>query len=207
MVGRVNGLAVLGEDSGIVMPVMAEVAPSHGPGEVYATGNLQEMAEESVLNVSAIIKKYSDVNLSERDVHIQFVQADGVDGDSASITIATAVISTLEDIPINQNVAMTGSLSVRGDVLPVGGVTHKIEAAAKVGMDKVIIPAANQQDVMIEDEYKDQIEIIPVTHISEVLDVALEGEADKETLIDRLKSITGNALDQDPSPGGSPSPQ
>ena len=207
VVGRVNGLAVLGEDSGIVMPVMAEVAPSHGPGEVYATGNLQEMAEESVLNVSAIIKKYSDVNLSERDVHIQFVQADGVDGDSASITIATAVISTLEDIPINQNVAMTGSLSVRGDVLPVGGVTHKIEAAAKVGMDKVIIPAANQQDVMIEDEYKDQIEIIPVTHISEVLDVALEGEADKETLIDRLKSITGNALDQDPSPGGSPSPQ
>ena len=207
VVGRVNGLAVLGEDSGIVMPVMAEVAPSHGPGEVYATGNLQEMAEESVLNVSAIIKKYSDVNLSERDVHIQFVQADGVDGDSASITIATAVISTLEDIPINQNVAMTGSLSVRGDVLPVGGVTHKIEAAAKVGMDKVIIPAANQQDVMIEDEYKDQIEIIPVAHISEVLDVALEGEADKETLIDRLKSITGNALDQDPSPGGSPSPQ
>ncbi|PSQ48533.1 ATP-dependent protease LonB [Halobacteriales archaeon SW_7_65_23] len=207
VVGRVNGLAVLGEDSGIVMPVMAEVAPSHGPGEVYATGNLQEMAEESVLNVSAIIKKYSDVNLSERDVHIQFVQADGVDGDSASITIATAVISTLEDIPINQNVAMTGSLSVRGDVLPVGGVTHKIEAAAKVGMDKVIIPAANQQDVMIEDEYKDQIEIIPVTHISEVLNVALEGEADKETLIDRLKSITGNALDQDPSPGGSPSPQ
>jgi len=207
VVGRVNGLAVLGEDSGIVMPVMAEVAPSHGPGEVIATGNLQEMAEESVLNVSAIIKKYSDVNLSERDVHIQFVQADGVDGDSASITIATAVISTLEDIPIRQNVAMTGSLSVRGDVLPVGGVTHKIEAAAKVGMDKVIIPAANQQDVMIEDEYKDQIEIIPVTHISEVLDVALEGEADKETLIDRLKSITGNALDQDPSPGGSPSPQ
>jgi len=207
VVGRVNGLAVLGEDSGIVMPVMAEVAPSHGPGEVYATGNLQEMAEEAVLNVSAIIKKYSDVNLSERDVHIQFVQADGVDGDSASITIATAVISTLEDIPIRQNVAMTGSLSVRGDVLPVGGVTHKIEAAAKVGMDKVIIPAANQQDVMIEDEYKEQIEIIPVTHISEVLDIALEGEADKESLIDRLKSITGNALDKDVGPGGSPSPQ
>jgi Lon-like ATP-dependent protease len=207
VVGRVNGLAVLGEDSGIVMPVMAEVAPSHGPGEVYATGNLQDMAEESVLNVSAIIKKYSDVNLSERDVHIQFVQADGVDGDSASITIATAVISTLEDIPISQNIAMTGSLSVRGDVLPVGGVTHKIEAAAKVGMDKVIIPAANKQDVMIEDEYKEQIEIIPVTHISEVLDIALEGEADKESLVDRLKSLTGNALDKDVGPGGSPSPQ
>jgi Lon-like ATP-dependent protease len=205
--GRVNGLAVLGEDSGIVMPVMAEVAPSHGPGEVIATGQLQEMAEESVLNVSAIIKKYSDVNLTEKDVHIQFVQSDGVDGDSASITIATAVISTLEDLPINQNVAMTGSLSVRGDVLPVGGVTHKIEAAAKAGMEKVIIPAANQQDVMIEDEYKDQVEIIPVSHISEVLDVALEGEAEKESLVDRLKSLTGKAFEQDVGPGTSPSPQ
>jgi Lon-like ATP-dependent protease len=186
---------------------MAEVAPSHGPGEVIATGQLQEMAEESVLNVSAIIKKYSDVNLTEKDVHIQFVQSDGVDGDSASITIATAVISTLEDLPINQNVAMTGSLSVRGDVLPVGGVTHKIEAAAKAGMEKVIIPAANQQDVMIEDEYKDQVEIIPVSHISEVLDVALEGEAEKESLVDRLKSLTGKAFEQDVGPGTSPSPQ
>jgi Lon-like ATP-dependent protease len=207
VVGRVNGLAVLGEDSGIVMPVMAEVAPSHGPGEVYATGKLQEMAEESVLNVSAIIKKYSDVNLTERDVHIQFVQADGVDGDSASITIATAIISTLEDIPIRQNVAMTGSLSVRGDVLPVGGVTHKIEAAAKAGMDTVIIPAANEQDVMIEDEYKDQVEIKTVSHISEVLEIALTENSEKDSLVDRLKSFTSNALEGDVSPGGSPSPQ
>ena len=207
VVGRVNGLAVLGEDSGIVMPVMAEVAPSHGPGEVYATGKLQEMAEESVLNVSAIIKKYSDVNLTEKDVHIQFVQADGVDGDSASITIATAIISTLEDIPICQNVAMTGSLSVRGDVLPVGGVTHKIEAAAKAGMDTVIIPAANEQDVMIEDEYKEQVEIIPVTHISEVLEIALTENSKKDSLVSRLKSFTSSALEGEVGPSGSPSPQ
>ena len=206
VVGRVNGLAVLGEDSGIVMPIMAEVAPSHGPGEVYATGKLQEMAEESVLNVSAIIKKYSDVNLTERDVHIQFVQADGVDGDSASITIATAIISTLEDIPIRQNVAMTGSLSVRGDVLPVGGVTHKIEAAAKAGMDTVIIPAANEQYVMIEDEYKDQVEIKTVRHISEVLELALTENSEKASLVDRLTSFTSSAFDGDVSPG-SPSPQ
>jgi Lon-like ATP-dependent protease len=203
----------MGEDSGIVMPVMAEVAPSQGPGQVIATGKLQEIAEESVQNVSAIIKKFSDEDLSEKDVHIQFVQAyEGVDGDSASVTVATAVISALEDVGVAQNIAMTGSLSVRGDVLPVGGVTHKIEAAAKAGMDTVIIPAANMQDVMIEDEYKEMVDIIPVSHISEVLDVALEGEPEKDSLIDRLKSITGSTLDKQKAQNvnkgpSSPSPQ
>jgi Lon-like ATP-dependent protease len=210
VVGRVNGLAVMGEDSGIVLPVMAEVTPSQGPGEVIATGQLKEMAQEAVQNVSAIIKKFSDEDISQKDVHIQFVQAGegGVDGDSASITVATAVISALEDIPVRQDMAMTGSLSVRGDVLPVGGVTHKIEAAAKSGLDTVIIPKANEQDVMIEDEYKDQIEIVPVSHISEVLDVALAGEPAKDSLIDRLKNITGSALEQREVGGASsPSPQ
>ena len=212
VVGRINGLAVMGEDSGIVLPVMAEVTPSQGPGGVIATGQLKEMAEEAVQNVSAIIKKFSDENISEMDIHIQFVQVGegGVDGDSASITVAAAVISALENVPVDQNLAMTGSLSVRGDVLPVGGVTHKIEAAAKAGLERVIIPAANEQDVMIEDEYKDEIEIIPVSHISEVLEVALAGEGEKDGLVDRLKSITGQALDRQPvsqQGSGSPSPQ
>ena len=201
VVGRVNGLAVMGEDSGIVMPVMAEIAPAQGPGEVIATGKLQEIAKESVQNVSAIIKKFSDENLSEMDVHIQFVQAyEGVEGDSASVTVATAVISALEDIPIHQNVAMTGSLSVRGDVLPVGGVTHKIESAVKAGIKTVIIPKANEQDVMIEDEYKEKVEIIPVSHISQVLDIALAGEPEKDSLVDRLKRLTGSALDSSVTP-------
>jgi len=214
-VGRVNGLAVMGGDSGIMLPVMAEITPalSQEEGRVYSTGQLQEMAEEAVDNVSAIIKKYSDENMSEKDIHIQFVQAGegGVDGDSASITVATAVISALENIPVAQDLAMTGSLSVRGDVLPVGGVTHKIEAAAKAGCSRVIIPKANENDVMIEDEYEEQIEIIPVSHISEVLDVALVGEPEKDSLVDRLKSLTGKALegsaDSGAATGGSPSPQ
>ncbi|WP_255193861.1 ATP-dependent protease LonB [Natronobeatus ordinarius] len=210
--GRVNGLAVMGEDSGIMLPVMAEIAPAQGGGKVIATGQLKEMAEESVQNVSAIIKKFSDVDLSEKDVHIQFVQAgqQGVDGDSASITVATAVISALEDIPVDQSIAMTGSLSVRGDVLPVGGVTHKIEAAAKAGCEKVIIPKTNEQDVMIEDEYDEMIEIIPVSNISEVLEVALIGEPEKDSLLARLKQITGSAFDQQVASGTggqSPSPQ
>ncbi len=232
VVGRVNGLAVMGEDSGIMLPVMAEVTPAHGPGQVIATGKLKEMAREAVENVSAIIKKFSEEeierevpgwneeryadhsyptqSLAGKDVHIQFVQTgqQGVDGDSASITVATAVISALEEIPIQQNVAMTGSLSVRGDVLPVGGVTYKIEAAAKAGIDTVIIPKANEQDVMIEDEYKEMVEIIPVTHISEVLEIALAAEPEKDSLVDRLKSITGSALEAEVTPGsGKPSPQ
>ncbi|MFB6105460.1 MAG: ATP-dependent protease LonB [Halobacteriaceae archaeon] len=210
-VGRVNGLAVMGEDSGIMMPVMAEVTPRQGEGgEVFATGKLQEIAEEAVENVSAIIKKYSGENIAEKDIHIQFVQSyEGVEGDSASITVATAVISALEGIPVDQSMAMTGSLSVRGDVLPVGGVTHKIEAAAKSGCKRVIIPKANEQDVMIEDEYKEQIEIIPVSHISEVLDVALVGKPEKDSLVNRLKEITGQALNRDvgSTGGANPSPQ
>ena len=206
VVGRVNGLAVMGDDSGIVKPIMAEVTQGHG--EVIATGKLQEIAQESVQNVSAIIKKFTNQDINELDVHIQFLQSyEGVEGDSASISIATAVISALEEIPIAQNVAMTGSLSVRGDVLPVGGVTHKIEAAAKAGIDTVIIPKANEQDVMIEDEYKEQVEVIPVAHISQVLDIALVGEPEKDGLVDRLKQIT-TALERDRQvPSGSPTPQ
>ncbi|WP_313691186.1 ATP-dependent protease LonB [Halorarum halobium] len=213
-IGRVNGLAVMGEDSGIMLPVMAEVTPSQGPGQVIATGQLQDMAEEAVQNVSAIIKKFSDEDITEKDIHIQFVQTgqQGVDGDSASITVATAVISALENVGVDQSLAMTGSLSVRGDVLPVGGVTHKIEAAAKSGCDTVIIPKANEQDVMIEEEYEEMVEIIPVSHISEVLEVALEGEPEKDSLVDRLKNITGSALEKAGEGQGtrgpsSPSPQ
>ena len=208
--GRVNGLAVMGDDSGIVMPVMAEITPKQGEGgRIIATGKLQEIATEAVQNVSAIIKKYSGENISEQDIHIQFVQShEGVEGDSASVTVATAVISALEQIGVDQSVAMTGSLSVRGDVLPVGGVTHKIEAAAKTGITTVIIPRSNMQDVMIEDEYDEMVEIIPVSHISEVLEIALEGEQATESLVDRLKQITGSALPSgDAMSPSQPSPQ
>lgn len=206
-VGRVNGLAVMGEDSGIVLPVMSKIAESQkeGEGEIIATGKLQDIAEEAVDNVSAIIKDISEEDLTEKDIHVQFVQTyEGVQGDSASVTVATAIISALEGIPVRQDLAMTGSLSVRGDVLPVGGVTHKIEAAAKAGVNTVLIPKANEKDVMIEDEYKDQIEIIPVEHINEVLDVALvddeEGENRREKLLKRLTSLANApSLPKDPT--------
>ncbi|TKY91294.1 MAG: ATP-dependent protease LonB, partial [Candidatus Methanomarinus sp.] len=165
LIGRVNGLAVMGDDSGIVLPIMAEVTPSQSNIEsrVIATGMLKKIAREAVDNVYALIKRVSNTD-TLMDVHIQFIGTyEGVEGDSASISIATAVLSAYKHIPIDQTVAMTGSLSVRGDVLPVGGVTYKIEAAAQAGIKTILIPQANMGDVMIENEYKDKITIIPVS--------------------------------------------
>lgn len=190
-VGRVNGLAVMGEDSGIVLPIIAEVTPtqSTSEGHIIATGMLKNIAREAVQNVSALIKKTTGKDISKMDVHIQFVGTyEGVEGDSASISIATAVLSAIQGIPVDQTVAMTGSLSVRGDVLPVGGVTYKIEAAALAGIKTIIIPKSNMGDVLIEDEYKDLIKIIPVSNIEEVLEYSLVG-GEKDGLITTLKKF------------------
>jgi len=189
-IGRVNGLAVIGGDSGIVLPIVAEVTPSMSKsgGRVVATGRLQEIAKEAVENVFAWIKKSYGRDLSDKDVHVQFVGTyEGVEGDSASISVATAVISALEEIPVAQDVAMTGSLSVRGEVLPVGGITYKIEAAVNAGMRRVIIPKANLEDVMLEDRYRSEVEIIPVSRIEEVLAHALVGSR-KEEFLRKIRS-------------------
>ncbi|HJJ73985.1 MAG TPA: ATP-dependent protease LonB, partial [Methanocorpusculum sp.] len=188
LVGHVNGLAVVGNDGGSVLPIAAEVTPAQGAGSVVATGGLKEIAQESIKNVSALIKKFSGADVRKMDIHVQFVGTYNVDGDSASVTMATAVISALEDILVRQDVAMTGSLSVRGDVLPIGGVTYKIEAAAKAGIKTVIIPQSNLNDVLIEDQYADMVSIIPVTRIEEVLRYALvpENKAEFEEKLARM---------------------
>ncbi|WP_319578260.1 ATP-dependent protease LonB [uncultured Methanospirillum sp.] len=190
-IGRVNGLAVMGSDAGSVLPIMAAITPAQGDGgEIIATGLLKEIAQESIKNVGALLKRFTGKDIRNIDIHIQFIGTyQGVEGDSASVTVATAAISALEQIPVRQDIAMTGSLSVRGDVLPIGGVTYKIEAAAKAGIKKIIIPRANLEDVLIEEEYKSLVEIIPVTSIEEVLDIALVPE-DRAGFLDRIKSIT-----------------
>ncbi len=159
-VGRVNGLAVLGADSGlsdysgVVLPVEAMVTPTQGrSGQVIATGGLSDLAKESVTNISAVVKKLTGKDIKDFDLHVQFPGTHNVDGDSASITMATAIISAFEGVPIEQNLAMTGSLSVRGEVLPIGGVSAKIEAAAKSGIRKVVIPRSNLNDVLIDDKF------------------------------------------------------
>lgn len=192
-IGRVNGLAVMG-DSGIVLPIMAEVTPAQSKeeGKIIATGKLQEIAKEAVTNVSVIIKKFLGEDITNKDVHIQFIGTyEGVEGDSASISIATAVISALEGVPVRQNLAMTGSLSVRGDVLPVGGVTQKIEAAAQAGIKTVLIPRSNMGDVLIDESIKGKIEIIPVSTIGEVFEYAMGGQ--RNNLIEKLKKFASEA--------------
>ena len=181
----------MSEFSGMVLPIVAEVTPagSQSEGRVIATGKLGEIAKESVLNISALIKKYMGKDISTHDIHIQFIGTyEGLEGDSASISVITAVISAMEGVPVRQDVAMTGSLSIRGTVLPIGGVTAKVEAAAKAGIKKVLIPIANLKDVLIEDEYKDKIEIIPVETLTDVIENVLVGKG-KEDLLKKLRRM------------------
>ena len=195
-VGRINGLAVLGADSGlsdfsgVVLPVEAMVTPSQGrSGQVIATGGLSDLAKESVTNISAVVKKLTGKDIKDYDLHVQFPGTHNVDGDSASITMATAIISAFEGLPIDQNLAMTGSLSVRGEVLPIGGVSAKIEAAVKSGIERVVIPRSNLQDVLIDEKYESMVEIIAVDSLDEVLEHALVGEQEKVSLVERLAKV------------------
>ncbi|MHA2248364.1 MAG: ATP-dependent protease LonB [Candidatus Hodarchaeales archaeon] len=181
MVGRVNGLAVLadptgGARGGHITTIEALVVPAQGiGGKTIATGSLRVIARESVQNVSALIKRYTGKDISKMDVHIQFLGTHGIEGDSASVTIATAIMSDLLNLPVRQDLAMTGSLSVRGEVLPVGGISAKIEGAASVGITQILIPASNFEDVVLDDKVRESVKISPVKDIDDVLSIALIG--------------------------------
>ncbi len=154
---------------------------------MIATGKLGEIAKEAVENVSAIIKKHIGKDVSQYDIHVQFLQTyEGVEGDSASIAIAMSVLSAMEGIPIDQTVAMTGSLSVRGEVLPVGGVTAKIEAAIEAGAKKVVIPYSNLNDVYLSKEKRKKIQVIPVKSLAEVSKEVLKNTKSKKKIVKKL---------------------
>ena len=191
-VGRVNGLAVLGESSsGLVLPIVAEVTPasSKSEGKVFATGKLGTIAKEAVENVSAIVKKTMGTDISKSDIHIQFLQTyEGVEGDSASISIAVSVISAMTGIPVKQDYALTGSVDVRGDVLPVGGVTAKTEAAIETGLKYVLVPKMNFEDIILSPDKKGKAEIIPVANIMEVLRHVLVDCPEKVKLLESMKA-------------------
>jgi len=194
-IGRVNGLAVIGAESGsaysgIILPIEAEVTPGGKEAEIIATGKLGEIAKEAVKNVSAIIKKYFGEDIKEKhDIYVQFLQTyEGVEGDSASIAVATAIISALKNVPIKQEYAMTGSLSVRGEVLPIGGVSAKVEAAIEAGIQKVIVPKNNLQDIVVDKEKIKKIKIIPVENISEVLKEVMDWKGKEEILKKIMKT-------------------
>ncbi len=190
IVGRVNGLAVIGSGaaySGIVLPIESEVTPGGKKTEFVATGKLGEIAKEAIKNVSAIILKYFGEDLREKyDVYTQFIQStEGVEGDSASIAVATSIISALKNIPIRQDTAMTGSLSVRGEVLAIGGVTAKVEAAIDAGLKRVIVPKSNFGDIVIKKEKLAKIKLISVNRIDQVLKEAMVWKG-KEEILNKL---------------------
>ena len=190
-IGRVNGLAVIGSGtsfSGIMLPIEAEVTPGGKKAEFVATGRLGEIAKEAVKNVSATVLKYFGEDIKEKhDIFVQFLQTadSGVEGDSASIAVATAIISALKQIPVRQDTAMTGSLSIRGEVLAVGGITAKVEAAIEAGISKVIIPKANEKDVLLTKDNINKIKIIPVNTIIEVIKEAYDWKG-KERLLKQI---------------------
>ncbi len=194
-IGRVNGLAVMGGGgsySGILMPIESVVTIGGKAGKVIATGKLGEIAKESVTNVSAIVKRYFGKDLKDKyDIFVQFLQSyEGVEGDSASLAIATAIISAFTGVPIRQDFAITGSVSVRGETLPVGGVTFKIEAAIDAGIKSVIVPRTNLQDIVLEKDKLSKIKILPVDNMFEVLEQILDWKGHEKLLSDLRKKVS-----------------
>lgn len=183
-VGYVNGLAVFGPNMGSVIQVEVSAIPAEpGKGRVTTTGVVDEeemgqagrtirrksMALGSVENVLTAIRKFLDVNPSDYDLHINFPGGVPIDGPSAGITLATAIYSAITGNPVDNELAMTGEISIRGGVMPIGGVVPKIAAAIEAGAKKVIIPKENWQEMF---ETESRIEIIPVERIEEVIKIA-----------------------------------
>jgi Lon-like ATP-dependent protease len=192
-IGKVNGLAVIGTDTtqtGIITPIAAEVTPasSRSEGKLIATGKLGKIAQEAVKNISAVIKRHMHRDIASYDIHVQFMQTySGVEGDSASVSVAVCVMSALEGIPVRQDVAMTGSLSVRGAVLPVGGVTAKVKAAIDAGIRYVIIPVSNKEDVYLNREEARKVRLIYAKNIADVLEHSLKKGSRGNRIIRELR--------------------
>ena len=184
-VGYVNGLAVYGPNMGTILEIEASSSyADKGKGKLTITGIVDEeeigsndgkkikrksMAKSSVENVLTVIKKYLDINPGDYDIHLNFPGGVPIDGPSAGIAVAVAVYSSITNMPVDNNIAMTGEISIRGKVMPVGGVVAKVEAAKSAGGKKVIIPKENYQEIL----NNIGIEIIPVEDIKEVIDIAL----------------------------------
>ena len=143
-----------------------------------------------------ILYKDFGKDIKEYDIYVQFLQTyEGVEGDSASIAVATAIISSLAGVPVKQNYAMTGSLAVRGDVLPIGGVSSKVDAAIDAGLEFVIVPKSNMQDIVVDKKKLEKITIIPVEHIRDVLKEALDWKG-KEAELKQILETELSGLQQ-----------
>ncbi|SKC38509.1 endopeptidase La [Maledivibacter halophilus] len=161
-----------------------EVTPMKGTGKLVLTGQLGDVMKESARAGLSYIRSRVDVlDIDEDfyknyDIHIHIPEgAIPKDGPSAGITMATAVISALEKTPVYRNVAMTGEITLRGRILPVGGIKEKVLAANRAGVEKILLPMENEKDLTeIPDSVKRKIEFVLVEHMDEVLKHALAKE-------------------------------
>ena len=172
-VGEVNGLAWTAA-GGTVLKVEANIM--EGKGNLNLTGKLGDVMKESAqAAVSYIRANAKKLNIDpkffeENDLHLHFPEgAVPKDGPSAGITIVTSLLSAVKEIPVEQNIGMTGEVTIHGDILPIGGLNAKLMAAKRSGIKKVLIPDTNKKDLTeIDDEITDFLEIKMVKHISEV---------------------------------------
>ncbi|MGI5920402.1 MAG: ATP-dependent protease LonB [Syntrophomonadaceae bacterium] len=184
-IGIVNGLAVSHANLGTIIEVEASAVPvKRGRGTWTITGVVDEeevaggsrtfrrksMAKGALENVLTMLKAVIRLDVKNYDIHVNFPGGVPVDGPSAGVTMAVAIYSAIKQEAVDNKLAMTGEISVHGKVKPVGGVISKIDAARKIGIQRVIIPADNWLDIFAS--FSD-VEIIPVKDISEILDLAI----------------------------------
>ncbi|MGI6571122.1 MAG: ATP-dependent protease LonB [Caldicoprobacterales bacterium] len=189
-VGCVNGLAIYGPNLGVVMDIEASaVKAARGKGVVTVTGIVDEEeiggggkkvrrrsnARSSVDNVMTVIRRCLQLEPKDYDIHINFPGGIPIDGPSAGIAILLAVYSAISGIPADNKTAVTGEVSIRGDVRPVGGVPSKIEAAAQAGAERVLIPAENWQETFS----KSRVQVIPIKRVEEAIHISLHHSNEK----------------------------
>jgi ATP-dependent Lon protease len=177
-VGQVTGLAWT-EVGGELLTI--ESAVVDGKGKFVQTGQLGDVMKESIQAAMTVVRSRADIlgvspDFNEnKDIHIHVPEgATPKDGPSAGVGMCTALVSALTEIPVKADVAMTGEITLRGEVLPIGGLKEKLLAAHRGGITKVLIPQENEKDLAeIPDNIKAKLEIIPVRWIDQVLEVAL----------------------------------
>jgi ATP-dependent Lon protease len=153
-----------------------------GKGKLLYTGQLGEVMQESIKAAMTVVRSRADLLGLEADyhqktdVHVHVPEgATPKDGPSAGIGMCTALVSALTKIPVRSSVAMTGEITLRGEVLPIGGLKEKLLAAQRGGVETVLIPSENEKDLVeIPANIKDKLDIRPIKWIDEVLEIALE---------------------------------
>ncbi len=205
-IGVTTGLAWT-ETGGDLLSIEALQLP--GKGRMKSTGKLGEVMKESIDAASSFVRSKSPTlgikpPLFEKlDIHVHVPEgATPKDGPSAGIAMVTSIVSVLTEIPVRRDIAMTGEVTLRGNILPIGGLKEKLLAALRGGIKTVLIPKENAKDLReIPDQVKNGLEIIPLAHVSEVLDIALTDkpqpiEWDPETLIGSGSDSSGKSEDE-----------